>query len=360
MRVGITGVGLSARIFHIPLLRCFPEVQIVSVCSSKSEQQISQLIHGQPQPQFSPKIHEHFEDFLRDDSYELAIVLTPTHHHFEACAALLKQGKHVLVDKPMATSLSELQELSDIQNRSGKILSVFQNRRQDSDFLTIQNAINHKLAGELFYLESRFDKYRPQINGRWREQALKGSGILFDIGSHLIDQALQLFGLPFGVQAEISASRKDAIVDDNYKVNLIYANHTVCLRTSSLAATTPFRFYLEGDQGTIQLSGNDTQEHALENGFYSSNSNWIKQENIKCELHNQSGKTPVGIQHGDYRKMYQELFNGIDNNQNTAVGIKDAMNIQYIIALARLSSDIGRTLKPGDYPLHEAYKWETS
>lgn len=340
MKVGIAGLGLSAQHFHIPLLQCFEDVEIVSVFTSKTETEVAQLL-----PE-SPLIFEGFQDFVENNSYELAVVLTPNQYHFEMVDSLLAAGRHVLVDKPLAVSSEQLQQLLKRQNQSGKILSVFHNRRFDSDFLTVKQAIEQNTSGAISWFESRFDKYRPSVFGRWREQDIEGAGLLFDIGSHLIDQMVLLFGEPLSLQSDVRKSRPEARVEDEFSILCFYENFRVQLRTSSLAARTPYRFYVEAADNTIIQHGFDSQEARLAEGYRNTDEDCWLTEPVDgwCSVFSGSSQSTLPPVNGDYRNFYRQLFLAIETSSEDYVGIDAAIAVQKIIDAARLSHQTGKRI----------------
>ena len=287
-------------------------------------------------------VFDNVQRLAESDCFELAIVLTPNHLHFSQAHCLLAAGKHVVIDKPFTCSLSEANRLIQLANDKQVVLSVFHNRRWDSDFLTVKKYLAGNHLGKLRYFESRFDKYRPKLFHRWREQDLPGAGLLFDIGSHLIDQALLLFGLPSRLYANIGIQREGAIVPDNYAIHLFYPDFEVVLRTSSLAVNTPFRFYLEGTEGSMELAVHAIQDKKLE-------SHLAKREQRGADLpvayegnlYKPEGITEVLFEDGNYGKFYQGIYGSIRHQQQPSVTVQEAASVMKVIELAEQSARTG-------------------
>lgn len=333
IKVGVLGLGAVAKNIHLPLLEYLKQFEVASVLSNKSTKQINELVG-------EVSIYTDLQSFAESKEYDLAIVLTPNHLHYEHVECLLNAGKNVVVDKPFVTSCKEASALQEIARKNNCLLSIFHNRRWDGDFLTIKNLLRDNTLGDVRYFESRFDKYRPTLANRWREQDLPGAGLLFDIGSHLIDQALELFGLPSSVYASISRVRKGAVVPDFYNITLYYGDKEVVLKTSSLAAKSPFRFYIEGDNGSFMKSSLDPQESALTNNTQVDEKDWIREPEEKYgtlffEDHEQPLQTVVG----DYRLYYQNIFDVICNSAELEVSAMQAAQVIGIIEASMESNE---------------------
>nr|VUD30707.1 oxidoreductase ydgJ [Raoultella sp. NCTC 9187] len=200
-----------------------------------------------------------------DPNIDLIVIPTPNDTHFPLAKAALEAGKHVVVDKPFTVTLSQARELDAVARSRGQLLSVFHNRRWDSDFLTVKSLINEGLLGEVCYFESHFDRYRPQIRDRWRERGGPGSGIWFDLGPHLLDQAICLFGLPVSMTVDLALLRPGAQSTDYFHAVLVYPQRRVILHATLLAAAETARFIVHGSRGSYIKYGLDPQEERLKN-----------------------------------------------------------------------------------------------
>src|SRR5471030_1018426 len=199
LRVGLVGYGFASKTFHSPLISGTPGLELAVVSSSDASK-----VHAD-WPNVT--VVDSAEKIFSDPTIDLVVIPTPNTTHFPLAQQALEAGKHVIVDKPFTVTLGEARSLNVLAQEKGKVLSVFHNRRWDSDFLTVKTLINEGTLGDVVYFESHYDRYKPQVLERWRESAAQGSGIWYDLGSHLLDQALQLFGTPDTLQADLEIGR---------------------------------------------------------------------------------------------------------------------------------------------------------
>jgi len=206
------------------------------------------------------------EEVFADPTVDLVVIATPNTTHFDLARRSLLAGKHVVVDKPFTTTVADAEELARLARDAGRLLSAFHNRRWDADFLTLRRVIDSGELGRIVHLESHYDRYRPEVVSRWREQPGPGSGIWFDLGAHLADQALRLFGMPEAVFADMAMERDHAAAVDYFHVLLRYARTRVVLHGSNLVAEPARRFEVHGVKGSYVKRGMDKQEAALKRG----------------------------------------------------------------------------------------------
>jgi scyllo-inositol 2-dehydrogenase (NADP+) len=331
IRIGIVGFGKATVRIHLPLLKMLPQYRITAVMSSKPEGEIRNVLGG-------IEVFDDIDLFASHKCYDLAIVVTPTHTHFPLAKRLLNAGKHVVVEKPFVCNTSEAEELMEIARRRKVLLSVFHNRRWDSDFLTLKRLIAENRIGDIKYFESRFDKYRPRVLGFWREQDLPGAGLLYDIGSHLIDQILILFGKPVSVFATLRKQRPDALVTDAYMIIFKYANFDAVLRTSSLSADSPFRFYVEGSKGSFLKKYTDCQDQLLVDLPPDTLYTGLKEPFDRYgTLANENGSMKVESEVGDYREFYLDIYQSITTGRAPAVTARQAADVIQMIERAHRS-----------------------
>uniref|UniRef100_UPI0026019F95 oxidoreductase n=1 Tax=uncultured Pluralibacter sp. TaxID=1490864 RepID=UPI0026019F95 len=258
IRVGLIGYGYASKTFHAPLIDGTSGMTLAAI-SSSDEQKVkadwpSTAVVGDPQQLFS------------DPSIDLIVIPTPNDTHYPLAKAALEAGKHVVVDKPFTVTLSQARELEAVARRCGRLISVFHNRRWDSDFLTVKSLINDGTLGEVSYFESHFDRYRPEVRNRWREQGGPGSGIWYDLGPHLLDQAITLFGLPVSLAVDLAQLRPGAHSTDYFHAVLAYPQRRVILHSTVLAAAETPRYIVHGSRASYIKYGVDPQEDRLKNG----------------------------------------------------------------------------------------------
>ncbi|MBA4166935.1 MAG: Gfo/Idh/MocA family oxidoreductase, partial [Chitinophagaceae bacterium] len=227
IKVGVAGYGMSAKLFHIPFVTTVEGYEFTTILErSKSESK-------KKFPQV--KIVRTIDELVSSPDTDLIVVTTPNDTHFEYASKALKAGKHVVLEKPFTNTIEEAKELIAVARSSGKILSVYHNRRYVSDFLTIRDILSKKLLGDVHEYSCNFDRYRSEAKPQaWREEPKPGSGILYDLGSHLIDQALVLFGLPKTITAAIRAQRPHSMVDDYFNIWLDFGFTRAILHSSML------------------------------------------------------------------------------------------------------------------------------
>ena len=258
LNVAVVGYGLAGRVFHAPLVDSTPGLRLHSIVSSRA----GEIAADHPGVRSRADVGE----VLEDRSIDLVVVATPNDSHAPIARAALQAGKHVVVDKPFALHLGEAREVAEAARQAGKVLSVFHNRRWDADFLTLRALLGSGALGEVAELHSHFDRFRPQVPDRWRDRAGPGGGLWYDLGPHLADQALQLFGPPLAVSADLGMQRDGATAVDYFHVQLRYPRLRVLLHAGSLVPGAGLRFAVHGSGGSWFKHGLDPQEDALRAG----------------------------------------------------------------------------------------------
>lgn len=300
----LVGFGFSAKTFHLPFLLHNDAFTITAVVSSRPDDVKAVLPDAE--------VFETLAQALETVSPDLCIITTPNHLHFDQARQCLWAGCHVLVEKPFVLSVADAESLvaqAALVNRS---VHVYQNRRFDGDFLTVKKLIDTQQLGNVRRMESRFDRFRPQPRDRWRENAGPGAGIFWDLGPHLLDQAVQLFGLPDAVQANIDTLRDGGQSDDCFDISLFYPQRHVQLGSSAFQAGTTLRFDVQGDKGSYRKFGLDPQEQALRDNERLDDREWGKTATDEHgKLCNESGCESIETCQGDYRNFYQQLAKSV-------------------------------------------------
>jgi len=262
LQVALIGYGGAGRIFHAPLISGVPGLQLNCIVTSQQAAVQNDWSDARCVANASAA--------LADPAIDVVVIATPNASHFELARSALNAGKHVVVDKPCTVTYAETEILLDLARARGRVLTVFQNRRFDSDFLALQQVIQSGALGRVVQVDSHFDRYRPTVPVRWREQAVPGSGLWLDLGPHLLDQALTLFGLPDDICLDLATLRDGAQVNDWFHAVLRYttrhAGLRVVLHASTLVAELGPRWAVHGTQGSFTKFGLDTQEDALKTG----------------------------------------------------------------------------------------------
>lgn len=344
IKVGIIGFGLSGKTFHVPLLLAHDGYQIEMICSSRTDEIKSIL------PEV--KITSDPYNLINHKDLDLIINCAPNSFHYSYSEAVLKSGKNVVVEKPFVNSVIEGQQLISLAKSIGKVLTVFHNRRWDADFLTIKKIIASGKLGKIQQFESHFDRWRPIHRAeRWREQGLIGSGLFYDFGPHLLDQALSLFGIPDELTADICSQKEGALSDDYFHIVLKYKTMRAILHASSFSNTTP-RFQIYGDQGCFTKYGIDPQEDQLKQNIPILSSAFGKEEEIffgTIAFPNENRSEKVISEKGNYRQFYDDLYKLLATGQgHVPVLAEDALRVIKLIENSIQSSNNGTTLKIGE------------
>lgn len=289
------------------------------------------------------KIVRDANEIFRDPDIDLVLVNTPDHTHYEFSRAAIEAGKHVVLEKPFVQEISEGEELIDMARKKGKVLTVFQNRRWEGDFLTIRKIIENQLLGRLVEFEAHFDRFRNYIRDSWKEKPENKTGTLYNLGSHLVDQAIVLFGMPDAVYADIRKQRTDSQVDDLFDLSLIYPAVKVTLKSSYLVREPGPRYLLHGTEGSFVKYGADPQEEALTKGLFPDENDWGKENENKWGILNTTlqglhYRGPIETLPGCYHEFYNSLYESIVNGQELAVKPEESLNGIRIIRAAYESS----------------------
>lgn len=274
IRVGILGYGFASATFHAPLLASVPGLALVALSSS----QPAKVRADWP----GVTVFDNPQALIASDAVDLVVVPTPNQTHHALAKAALLAGKHVVVDKPFTVTEAEALDLAHTAQRQGRLLSVFHNRRWDADFLTLKSILASGVLGRVTHFATHFDRFRPQVRQRWRESGEPGTGLWFDLGPHLLDQALLLFGPPASLTLDLQHQRDGAQADDGFHAVLRYPSQPdgtpnplqVVLHASALAAHPGPRYQVHGTRGSFTKYGLDPQEDALKNGLRPGSPGW--------------------------------------------------------------------------------------
>jgi len=336
INVGLVGYGLAGRVFHAPVIQSVPNLRLKKVVER----------HANDSSKRYPEVEvvRDVSDLLKDNEVDLVVITTPNTSHFEYARDSLLAGKHVVVEKPFTTTSAEAQQLIGLARRQNRIITVHQNRRWDGDFETVKRLLDEKLLGRLVEYESHFDRFRNHEQpGAWREEDGPGTGILFDLGSHLIDQAQLLFGLPQMIMADIRIQRDFARTADNFELILYYEQLKVTLKAGMLVREPSPRFILHGTEGSFVKYGLDVQEEALKQGLIPDAPHWGEEpEEQWGTLYTQAGELPLERRietiPGRYHAFYENLVEVINGETELIVKPEQAMNTIRVIELATESS----------------------
>ncbi|UAK88825.1 oxidoreductase [Enterobacter ludwigii] len=339
IRVGLIGYGYASKTFHAPLIAGTPGMALAAVSSSDATK-----VHADwpSVPVVSEPKH-----LFNDPNIDLIVIPTPNDTHFPLAKAALEAGKHIIVDKPFTVTLSQARELDALAKSFGRVLSVFHNRRWDSDFLTVKALLNEGTLGEILFFESHFDRFRPQVRNRWREQAGPGSGIWYDLAPHLLDQAVNLFGLPVSMTVDLAQLRPGAQTTDYFHAVLSYPQRRIVLHGTMVAAAESARYILHGTRGSFVKFGLDPQEERLKNGERLPQEDWgyDMRDGVvtRVEGEERVEETLLTIP-GNYPAYYAAIRDALNGTGDNPVPASQAIQIMELIELGIESAKHRATL----------------
>ncbi|MDE3104829.1 MAG: Gfo/Idh/MocA family oxidoreductase [Acidobacteriota bacterium] len=352
--VAVVGFGLGGRVFHAPFVAAVPGLRLEAIVQRKGDEA------AQAYP--NTRILRSYEEALADPAVQLIVITTPNEAHFRMAKAALEAGKHVVIDKPITATSQQARELIDLATARGLQLFPFHNRRWDGDFLTVQQVLATGQLGRLVTFESHFDRFRPvQRAGTWKEAGDDANGMLFDLGPHLVDQCLALFGAPATITASVRRDRDSTAIEDGFDITLGYTiagrQLLAHCRTTWLACDASPRFLLHGTHGSFKKYGLDPQEPALVHGAkvppMGSGDTWLEENASDWGTLTTAPdpadpamliKREVPTARGDYRGFYANVRDTVLGTAAQAVTAEDGYRVIKLLEMARVSSAEGRTL----------------
>jgi scyllo-inositol 2-dehydrogenase (NADP+) len=347
--VAVVGFGLAGKVFHAPFVSAVPGLRLEAIVQRKGDEA------GIAYPK--ARILRSFEEALGDAAVQLVVVATPNETHYELARKALAAGKHVVIDKPFATTSAQAKELWQLAIERGVVLAPFHNRRWDGDFLTVRGLLDSHAVGRLVTFESHFDRFRPlPRENTWKEGSGPANGLLFDLGPHLIDQALALFGPPAGITASVRRDRDSTDIEDAFDITLEYPRLRAHCRSSMLACDAAPRFLLHGTKGSFKKYGLDPQEPALAGGATvprMGEGEWLAEDQrhwgTLTVAPNPADpgtltQTPVRTELGDYRLYYANVRDAINGTAELDVKAEDGYRAIRLLEMARESSEERKTL----------------
>ena len=346
--VGLIGFGFAGRTFHAPLIASTPGLALAVVGSRRGNVPVSRY----------PGVSIVSDPLAaaRHPAVDLVVIATPNDSHVPLAEAALAAGKHVVVDKPFTVKLSDARRLSALASAAGRVLSVFQNRRFDSDFLGIAREIERGRAGHVVELRSEMSRYRPEVRDRWRERPEPGSGIWYDLGPHLIDQAMVLFGPPDSVFADLRIQRRGGETVDWFHAVLGCGDTRVVLSSGMLAADGGTRFVLRGTGGSLIKERGDRQEQQLIQEEVPGAPGWGDDPDPMRWIGPGGETAELAAPPGDYRRYYESVRDAIGGKGQPAVTPAQACAVMAVIEAGLRSAAEGRVEVP-EYTEAEQRAW---
>lgn len=334
--------GMSGKVFHAPFLTLHEGFELTGAWERTKD-----LIR-QDYP--NVKRYETLEELLADD-VELVVVNTPVDTHFEYTKQVLQAGKHALVEKAFTTTAAEAEELDALAKVKGLKLTVYQNRRWDSDLKTVKQVLESGDLGDIVEAEIRFDRYNPNLSPKaWKESANAGAGVLKDLGPHIIDQAIYLFGYPKSVFADIRTLREGSVVDDNIDILLYYPDKRVRLHAGFFNKEMVPSYILQGRNGSFMKHRGDVQEDTLKTGAKPNLTDWGTEPEALSGILNivkdgETVKKTMPTLQGNYYGLFDGVYKAITENATEPVTAQDGTRVMKIIDAALLSSSTGQVIQ---------------
>ncbi len=347
IRTGICSYGMSGKLFHAPFIANHPGYDLTAIVERHKDESSRRYPDA--------RRHRSFESLIADPDIQLVVVNTPVQTHFDYVKAALLAGKDVVVEKPFTVTAAEAEELDQLAKKAGRFLSVYQNRRYDGDFREIKKVLEEDLLGELKEVEIRFDRYRPGFGGKQHKEGdLPGAGILHDLGAHMIDQALQLFGWPTAVFADVRTLRGNEVhANDYFEVLLYYPALRVRLKSTVIARQSYPAYILHGMKGSFLQERSDLQEEELLKETEPSIESWCPAPDkpdglLHTEVEGQVIKKDTRSTPGNYMGYYDDVYHALLGHSPNPVPALDAVKSMRIIDAAFESASTGSVinLKP--------------
>ena len=338
-RVALAAFGMSGRLFHAPFLHAHPGFELVKIL----ERQRNDAREEYPEVE----IVRSFDAILQDPEIDVVVVNTPSLLHVEMTRAALQAGKHVVVEKPFTPTAAEGRLLVEMAQEGGLVLSVYHNRCFASGFHTARKLLAENSVGKLKSMTMNLERYRPEPGSKkWKEEPNPAAGLLYDIGVHLFDESLQLFGTPEFITADLRIQRDNGKVNDFFAIRLDYPNHFVNLNASLLARIPAPAYVIHGDKGSYVKHSQDIQEKLLIAGVRPLDSNWAEEnESLWGVLSTETGSEKYPTVSGSYLEFYHQLYHHLNKNSPLPVSLSHALRTIEMIELAILSSDKKCTLR---------------
>ncbi|EJL29641.1 oxidoreductase [Novosphingobium sp. AP12] len=333
--VGIIGNGMATRVFHAPYIRACQDLELKAVVARRPDAEA---------PAEGVAIVPDVETLLADPAIGLVVVATPSATHAEIARQVLEEGRHVVVEKPFTLELAEARALAALAQERGLVLSVFHNRRWDTDFLAVRSAIEQGLVGRVVHFESHFDRFRPQVRDRWREDGSPGSGVWYDLGPHLADQALLLFGRPEAVSADIASFREGSGAPDWAHVVLRYPDKRVILHAGMCVAGGEPRFRVHGTGGTLIKQKLDPQEAQSVAGLRPGDAEWGEDADPLVHFDGEGASREIAAPKGSQERFYAMMAQACLGTGPAPATLDELLLVQEVIEAALVSAREGRVV----------------
>lgn len=342
LNVALCSYGMSGKVFHAPLISADPELQLQCILQRNSESARDDY------PQVS--IVKHFEDILCNPDIDIVVVNTPNEFHYPMAKAALEAHRHVVLEKPFVIDLQQGKELITLANQQQKCLAVFHNKRLETDHLTVEKIMQSQQLGRIVEVEWHYDRYRNTItHKRWKEDNLPGAGTWFDLGVHMVDSILCLFGRPYAIQADMRSLRREDGATDYFNVCLHYADMRVLLRSNTFVSAKGATVSLHGDKGSFLKFGQDVQEQQMIKGVLPGNPQWANHtEDNYGLLHLQTSQgmkvERIASETGCYENFYRNIARHISHKEPLRFTAQQALLAVEVLLAAEESYKTQKTV----------------
>jgi len=342
IKTGICSYGMSGKLFHAPFIQNHPGYELAAIVERSKNDSRERYPKS--------KLYRSIDELLADNLIQLIIINTPTHLHFENAKAALMAGKNIVVEKPFSVTVKECEEINEMAKRKNLFLSIYQNRRYDGDYHAVKDILEKRLLGDLREVEIRYDRYRPVGAGKaHKEGDLPGAGIIYDLSPHLIDQALQLFGWPQSLFADVWKMREDVKAKDYYEILLYYPQLRVRLMATCIAREPLPSYILHGMKGSFIQQRSDLQEQQLNEGAIPSLESWCRPPSqpdglLHTEIDGKVIRKELTSTPGNYMGYYDDVYKALTRKAPNPVPAEDGIKTIKIIEAALKSAEEGKVV----------------
>jgi predicted dehydrogenase len=342
IKTGVCSYGMSGKLFHAPFIQNHPGFELTAI--------VERSKNDSKERYPDTKIYRSVEELIADESLQLIIVNTPVQTHYDYAKKVIAAGKHLIVEKPFTVTSQQAEELVELADKQNVMLFVFQNRRYDGDYKTVKEILEKKVLGDIKEVEIRYDRYRPEISYKvHKETDLPGAGTTYDLGAHLVDQSLQLFGQPKAVFADLVAMRDNSPVDDYFELLLYYPSFRVRLKGSCFVKEPVPEYILNGSKGTFLQKRSDLQETHLLKGVTPSLKGWCPAPAqpdglLNAIIDGKEVREERTSSPGNYMLYFDDVYNAIHKKIANPVPGTDGVKIIRIIEAAKQSAKEGRII----------------
>lgn len=332
IKAGVCSYGMSGKLFHAPFIEAHPGYELAGIVERNNNESRERYPNS--------KQYRSVDELIADETIQLIVVNTPTHLHFEQAKAVLNAGKHLVIEKPFTVTVKEAEELTRLAEKKGLFISIYQNRRYDGDYRAVKEVLQQGLLGELREVEIRYDRYRPSFGGKLHKEGdLPGAGILYDLSPHLVDQAIQLFGFPKAVYADVWKMREDVSAPDYFEILFYYGKLRVRLNATCIARESIYAYTLHGMKGSFLQQRSDMQEQQLLAGAKPSVNSWCPAPKVPdgilhTEINGKVTRKETTSTPGNYMGYYDDVYKSLTGQGPNPVPAADGIKNMRIIEAA--------------------------